>query len=512
MTSLSVREQPTVARLAAGIKASLERHFWRWASLFLLVFLASSIAIDLRTEMWLDELFTLFVAKQAGPAQIVKAIAEGCDGSPPLYAMIVQRILPLTKHEELAVRLPATLGYCGMILCLLAFCRRRLPAAYCFIAALLACDACLYYATEGRPYGIVLGGAAGALLCWQMAAGGVRRRLTIPLLALCLALMIAMHYYAIFFLVPLFLAELWRARTSGKLDLGILAAMAPAFLVLALHYPLIAASKPFQAHNWSPASLRAIEPFYDQHLLPFLGICSLALLVLAVFPRSAMSEVALPGCMGAHEWVALGALALMPAVVVAVSTYTTHVFVDRYVLWALMGLGLLAGALLCRAAGGQAAVGLTVVVVLLALIARQERVALRKPRDLRDHPEVADEMEKLPDGQEPIVVAAGHQFLELAYYAAPRFRNRLTYAASPELDIHYLGSDTNALLLLALSHRVPLHVESYEAMMSKYQRFLLAAARDDYLRVHLAASGYRVTPIKTTAKQPVIFEVEAPTK
>ena len=126
--------------------------------------------------------------------------------------MIVAQTLPVVKPEALALRLPATLGYCAMVLCLMAFCRRRLPAVYAFVAALFACDALLFNSTEGRGYGIVLGCAAGALLCWQMAAEGRRRALTVTLLAFCLALMTALHYYAIFFPVPLAVAEIVRCR------------------------------------------------------------------------------------------------------------------------------------------------------------------------------------------------------------------------------------------------------------------------------------------------------------
>jgi hypothetical protein len=71
---------------------------------------------DLRTPMWLDELYTLEMAHQAGPGSIVKATLQGADGAPPLYAIIVQSILPVVRNEALAVRLPATAGYWGMFL------------------------------------------------------------------------------------------------------------------------------------------------------------------------------------------------------------------------------------------------------------------------------------------------------------------------------------------------------------------------------------------------------------
>ena len=207
-----IRDRSGLVRLTGTINASLEKHFWRWASLFTLIFLACSIARDMRTKFWFDELFTLYIAKLASPQEII----NHNDLSPPLYLIIAHFLLPIVQNDALAIRLPATLGYCAMILCLMAFCRRRLPAAFAFAASLLAFESTLYYATDGRAYGLVLGCAAGALLCWQMAAEGRRRGWAIAALAVCLTLMVALHYYAIFFLVPLFLAEVVRWRISGN--------------------------------------------------------------------------------------------------------------------------------------------------------------------------------------------------------------------------------------------------------------------------------------------------------
>lgn len=514
MTTLSVRRPPLLVRAAEQVNYSLERHFWRWAALFVLLFLASSIAIDLRTQMWLDELFTFYIAKQPGTRQIIAAIMEGCDGSPPIYAMIVQHLLPFVK-SELAVRLPSTLGFCGMLLAMMAFCRRRLPAAHSYVAALIACYLCLYYSTDGRPYGVVFGCVAGALLCWQLAAEGRRRSVTIPLLAVLLALMVAMHYFAIFFLIPLALAELWRARSRGKLDFGVIAAMLPAPVILAAHYPLIAASRRFQTHYWSPATLRAIEPFYDKFFLPVLQIACVGLFVLAAWPKSRHDEddeyQMNRERFRAHEWIALGAIALMPIVVVAVSTYTTHVFVDRYVLWAVVGFALLAAALVCRASNGRAAVGLTIIALMLVFIVRQERLALKRAGTLRDSPELTAALDRLPDGPEPIVVAGDHEFLELDHYAIPRIRQRLMYVANPEADLRYLRTDTSTLLLMALSHRIPIHVEPYQAILAKYHRFLVAATSENYLPLYMAAvAGCRVSAVDTVSLEPLVYEVDAP--
>ena len=512
MTTPTLCAQPFLVRLVSRMSDSLERHFWRWTALFLALFLGCSIAIDLRQTMWNDEFFTLYVARQAGPGEIIKATAEGCDSAPPLYAFLVRSVLPIVKDDALAIRLPATLGYCGMIVCLLAFCHRRLPAVYAFVAALLACDACLFYATDGRSYGVVLGCAAGALLCWQSAAEGRRRGLSLALLAFCLALMIAMHYYSIFFLVPLFLAELARSRVSRKIDFGILAAMLPAVLVLALHYPLIASGIYMTTHFWSPARWSLIQPFYNYFIFQILYVSSLVLLVLIVFPKSSARQSPHEIEMPAYEWVAIGALALMPPVVVAVSRYTTHVFVHRYILWAMMGSAVLLGALLCTVFRGRAAVGVTLLGLLVALIAVKDIMTLRSASLLRAAEDVRRELEMVPDGREPIVVAHDHVFMELAYYAEPRLRKRLIYPISRDLELRYKKYDNIALNLAALSHRTKLDNEELDTILAQYPRFVLAAMPADYLPRHLASAGYLVVPVHPAAVRPFLFEVKAPPK
>jgi hypothetical protein len=515
MTSLTIPGRFVFIKVSDEINAALERHFWFWAVLFVVLFLAGAIAKDVRTPMWTDELFTLHISRQAGAAEIVKATREGCDNAPPLYAMIVRSILPVVRNEALAVRLPSTLGYCGMVICLLAFSRRRLPAVYGMAAALLACDACLPYSIEGRCYGVVLGCAAGALLAWQYAVDGRRSVLAIPLFALCLALMTAMHYYAMFFLIPFLLAEMVRWRTSRKLDLGVLAAMAPVLLVLALHYPLIAATAMFQKHYWSPAVWHNIPEFYSAYFATILGRCVLPVGVLAVVSigsttpddRSAKQPGLIP-----PEWVVASAFSLMPFFVVVLSKSTTHVFVSRYVLWAVPGFAVLVAALLCRAARGGAAVGVSLLALLVAMAAVDEVSYLRHVRErpaLREGEVVRQALASLPDGTEPIVVADIHVFMELSYYAESRIRERLIYPVSRDLQLRYLGYDTGSLQLTALSHRTQLHVIGYDAVIAAHPRFVLAAMPNHYLPRHLIKAGYQVVPAGSSIAS-VLYEVEAP--
>jgi hypothetical protein len=500
-----------LSRFAGQVTDSLERHFWQWTSLLLMMFLACLIARDLRSKLWIDELFTLYDAKQANPAEIVRMIAEGSDQAPPLYAILVQGLLPVVRSETLAVRLPSTIGFCAMVLGVLIFARRRMPAIYSYIGALLVCDVCLYYSTEGRAYGLVLGCAAGALVFWQLAVDGCRRALFIPLYALCLSGMVASHYHSIFFLVPMFAAELARTRKSGKADFGTLSALIAPVLVLALHYPLISATGKFFEHFWSHAHLGMIATFYDSFFFtPYLYLWPLALITLAVLPESGVDHQLAENRMPAHEWIAIAGLALMPPFVVVASELTTHVFVDRYILWSVVGIGLTAAALLCKAVRGNAAVGIVLTGALAVLLGHEEFRYFRTASTLRFGEAILRQLETMPDGPERIVVPNARVYMELSYYADSKVRDRLIYPVNRELDLRYKGFDTDALLMAALGRRVNLNVQEYDEILSRYSSFIVAANPNDYLPSHMKASGFQVNPIRFVDSEPVVFRVEAP--
>jgi hypothetical protein len=499
------RDRFGVVRLADAIDASLTKHFWRWAALFTLVFLACSIARDLRTTLWFDELFTLYLAKLPGPEDIIGYN----DVSPPLYPILAHWLLPIVGNEALAIRLPATLGYCAMMVCLWAFCRHRLPAAFAFAASLLTFERGLYFATEGRAYGLVLGCAAGALLCWQMAAQGHKRAWTVPLLALCLSLMVALHYYSIFFLVPLLLAELVRWRTSRRVDLGIAAAMVPAPLVLGLHYALFVADQDFGAYFWAQPSLGGIVSFYERFLLSPLILGGLALLVAVLLAGSSLHRDSTQRTtFPPHEWTAIAALVLLPPVVIVVSMYTTQAFIERYILWAVIGFAVLGAAGWSAVVRGRAAVGVALIVIAVASAARLEIGPLFETLVLRTAEGLRQELTAVArEGAEPIVVANAHAFLELSYYLDSPLRERLVFPLSRDLDLQYRGFDTDALTLGALSRRAPIRAKPFDEILAENTTFLLAATERDYLQQYLTATGYRVDPVRDAT---MLYRVQAP--
>ena len=499
--------------LADNVRTALQKHFWFWGVVLVSVALVFSVIRDLRMRLWLDEIFTIYMARQPNITQIIKATREGCDGAPPLYAIIVHWLLPIVRNEALAARLPSTLGFCCMMICVLAVCRRRLAAIYAVIAMMFVWNTSLYYASEGRSYGMVLGCGGIALLSWQMATERRRRPLAITLFAGSLSFMVALHYYAIFFLVPFFVAELVRAWEFRKPDLAILAAMLPPVFIVILHYPLIVAWRPYLVHFYSPANPLSFWPFYEQYLTPFLPACLFALLLFAVLPEPVhhkATEFSIPK----PEGVAICILVLMPVFVAVAAVYTTHAFVLRYVLWTTMGFGLLAAAGFSNAEHSRIGVGVGILGLMVGSLLLSGISALTAPPELRFGNELASqEIKTLPDSADPIVIPSASLFVELSYYSEPPLRSRLVFLEEPDLAVKYWNTDTSEYLLAALAPRIHFRVEDVKDILRKYPRFIVVATRDDFLIGHLLRLGYKVTPSnainppKDAINPPILYEV-----
>jgi len=514
VTTLSVpvhQRRSGIYRLTEHLNSGLEAHFWGCAAILVLVFFAVSVVQDLRLKMWNDEIVTLYVAQQGSPTDIVKATRDGMDNAPPLYPILVSAILPFFKPDALAVRLPSTLGFVAMLMFVLGFCRRRVSGLYAFIAALLAFISCAFYATEGRSYGLVLGCVAGALFCWQGAVASQRRALWLASLSFCVAFATALHFYSVCLLLPLAAGELLRLLRQKKMEYSVFLAMLPAILVLVIHYPLIAASRKYLAHFWAPgvASWHQVPDFYLQFALAPAAVMLVGLIAVAIRPDSGEEPAADRPALPAYEWLAVGILALAPIVVIFVSRYTTHVFLLRYTAWAAIGLAILSASVLYVCCRAVPLVGVAVFAVLLAIVMIRQTRSLREEPKLRQGDAIFRQLQSVPDGAEPVVIAYDHAFMELSYYAAPALRERLVYPLDRTLELRYSGADLDYLLLSGMRAHTRLKIVDLATLLNVNPHFILAARPNDYLPEYLRQSGYRLTPIGSETEA-VVYKVGKP--
>src|SRR5579862_4637981 len=129
--------------------------------------------------LWFDELHTFYLSQMRLGA-IWPALRQGADLNPPLMYWLTRASFAVFGTNAFAARIPSMSGFLVMAVCLGWFVRRRSTVHY-GIAAMtlpLLTDG-FTYAAEARPYGLLLGFSGIALLAWQAAAEGKRRRLAL---------------------------------------------------------------------------------------------------------------------------------------------------------------------------------------------------------------------------------------------------------------------------------------------------------------------------------------------
>src|SRR5262249_22574769 len=96
------------------------------------------------------------------------------------------------------------------------------------------------YAYEARGYGMVLGFAGAAVVCWDLARSPRWRPVALLGLPVCLALAVATHFYAVLLVVPLALAELARSLKRRRTDWWVWLGLVSVALVISPTNPLVA--------------------------------------------------------------------------------------------------------------------------------------------------------------------------------------------------------------------------------------------------------------------------------
>jgi hypothetical protein len=146
---------------------------------------------------WDDEFFTLYLARIPTWSGLVKALATGADQHPPSSYWLTHLCIQVFGASHVGLRLPSIVGFWVLCVALFFLLRPLTGPMWAFVGMLFPTTSKFYYyAMEARGYGLVSGFAAVAVLCWFRATESRRRKLFLPLMALCLAGAVASHYYA----------------------------------------------------------------------------------------------------------------------------------------------------------------------------------------------------------------------------------------------------------------------------------------------------------------------------
>jgi len=472
------------------------------------LYVAAVGSLTARAPLWNDELYTWYFAQLPTLRDVWDGLATGAEQLPIVYYAVVRTSLFLFGDGEVALRLPSLLGFllaCASVFVVVA---RRTSVPFGAAAALVPlASGAATYAWEARPYALVLGFAASAVLCFQLRADGVRPGWAVWGLALSLAAATAMHYYGVLVILPIALAETVRWRMRGTLDGGVVAALFAALVPLAVAIPLLEEARRYRGAFWTEFDLGSAPEFFvfllradvfqPSRIPTWLGIAFTvvvvggALVVLLQRPRSAQLEVA----------AGVGFL-LLPLAGVVVGEAVTGAYVERYVLSAVLGPALLVPLALHRVAAGRrwvAVAACALLAVWFCVLFQYWHRDIGVDLNRRERLEAFLERNAVPTGL-PVGVAHPHDFFELAHDAEPTVAGRLVRLSDPERSLRITGSRSAEDGLVVLAGFAPLDVVPYEEQRAPL--LLLRTVRgeaEDWIDRALEEDGARLEVIAEDA-------------
>ena len=442
--------------------------------------IARSVVGALSKPFWFDELCTWIIARQPGVKGIWSALERAADGQPPLYYLVEREASKLAGNELLSFRLPSIFAFCAAIVLIFLFVRKRSGSSCALICAAIPFLTLVYdpYAIEARPYALIIALVSLALVCYQHAPA-------LPwviLMGTSFVLAQALHYYAVFTVVPFAAAEVALSLKSRKLRFGVWLAFACTLIPLALFFPLLWRQKLYYGeHFWAIPTWTKAAGFYGwsinyythRSLIPtILLVACLGAIVALAFPKIRSARSADPFF---HEHVLVLLLLVLPFIAYVVTKAARGALDDRYTLAAVLAYPLGAGYLLRGLNRG--AVVLAALVIFSALGMQEVNFWKAQRGHVGEMVSPAEPIERLvaaagrPDL--PVLISDGHDYLPLLHYASPEWNKRFFVVVDLPQEIVYTKTDSVGRSLLALQCCYPFRVENFQEFSSAHPQFLM---------------------------------------
>jgi hypothetical protein len=460
----------------AGFTAGNER-FGNWGIWILIAYTAArDVWAAASRPFWYDELCTVAVARPVTVSGVWKALQAARDSNPPLFYVIEHFASKLSGNELVAYRLPSIAAFCCALLWVFAVIRKRTGSAVALLCSSSLLLTPLYrpYAVEARPYSMMVACIAIALLCYQRAP----RSGWIVMMAVSLAAAEALHFYALFGFIPFAVAEglFFRARR-----LRVWMALAIGLVPLAASWPQLRALKDFYgAHFWAPATLVRAVSAYALFLKMFAPIALAVVVVLSIGALRSAADV--PDDSLPERWLAVAFLAV-PLIEFVAIKLAHGGFVERYAIPGILGIPLSLAYLLRMF--GKRSVALFAAFVLVAVVLQEayfweaEQDAFGRFASPADAPERLMNSAKA-ESDLPIVVSDGHDYVPIAYYAAPDRRKRFVAIVDREKAVTYSGSDSLDQQMPGLQCCLPVQVYNFRDFARANASFFVYSGGGDW--------------------------------
>jgi len=339
------------------ITAVLQRKYAAAIVLCMLLIYVSIAGLERssRKHFWYDEVCTIAVVTQGSVHAMWGALAHAADTNPPGFYLIEGLFSQLSSDNHIGYRVPALLGFLVVPVCLYLFVKRQAGIIAGLISATMTLVSPLLgiHSIEARPYGLLCGLIAIAMLVWQRAPSRAQG----PLLAILFAGATCLHYYAVLAFVPFIIAEAARWLRLRKLRIGVWIALFCGFLPLAAFWPLLAGVKQvYGANFWAKPAVQVIIYCYYYALSPRGGrwalpviVVLLAVVLLGVAahlrrPKRGSNSIGFPQ----EEAVLVLGFCCLPIIAYVFAMLSHGGMAPRYVLPMVLGLCALTGIMAAR--------------------------------------------------------------------------------------------------------------------------------------------------------------------
>jgi len=503
-------------RLDRGVQW-VEKHpplIWAVLAVIYLV----KLPAPLQKILWYDELHTYYIAQAPTIAKYFELVSH-TDLNPPLIYAFARLSFDLFGVSSLALRLPSILAFFLGSMLVLVFLSKRLGWLWAAAAvALFWYSPYFFYATDARPYGILLAFFGLTLFSWDtvsshasQGAHSITRRWGLAGIAIGNTGMMLSHALAPLSIMPFCVAELYRSIQRRRVDLAVWAA-----LLLPLVWGLLslASVQKMGAVTYPPAfaaSFGKVYWFFLGALLPMLSALCLftpASLVIAAWGRDASS--AKPG---ATLWQApfLIASLVTPLVANMALMFKRGPFFDRYCITTALVLYLGIMVFLARRCWMNRVAGMLVLLVLVAL-----NVAEEAPywSEVFNGSPVSETRLDLIKPELPFVVGNALTFLEMDHQESPPFLSRVHYLTDRPSALRYAQTDLmEGIGDLKRYFPIRANIDPYNDFVSQYPHFLVFGSIDraeDWVLRKVIAEGAHVTKIgepKTLYRERTLYEV-----
>ena len=235
--------------------------------------------------LWFDEIWTARIAFLPTWRAVFQA-TRTVDLNPPLDCLLVHLGRPLLGAHELAARFPSILGYTLAVGSLFWLLRLYVTPWFAASGALLLLTdtAVFYYASEARPYGLLLGFCALSVAAYSalLLSKGHATLLRVALF-IGVAGMLLTHVFSVFIVGALLLAELIRTLRTRRLDAVTWAALLLPLGCCVLYPALFSAHGTMHYPLDMRPSLRSPVDAYIQLVTPLIRVFLVGALAVLLF-------------------------------------------------------------------------------------------------------------------------------------------------------------------------------------------------------------------------------------